>query len=78
LGVTEPDVARDAPFAPAEVVGGRDVREEVEPLLVAKVRADLDEARGVDDERALAVGLLDPFDTGDLAPGGQKATLRIS
>ncbi len=63
--------------APAEVVGGRDVREEVEALLVAEVRARLDEPRGVDDERRLAVRLL-RLDEAGHAVEAHEATLRSS
>ena len=48
------DVPGDALLAPAEVVRGGDVAQEVEPLLVAEVRARLDEACRVDDEGRLA------------------------
>ena len=49
------DVAGDAVPAPAEIVGCGDVDEHVEPRLVAEVGAGLDDARGVDDQRRLAV-----------------------
>jgi hypothetical protein len=71
------DVARDPALAPAEVVGGGDVREEVEALLVAQVRARLDEPSGVDDERGLAVRLARLDETRN-AFVGQEATPRIS
>jgi len=72
-----PVVAGDPSLAPAQVVGRRDVGEEVEALLVAQVRAGLDEPGGIDDERRLAVGVLaldEPRDSFE----GQLATPRIS
>ena len=51
------DVAGDPLGAPAEVVDAAEVGEHVEPLLVAQVRARLDDPRRVDDERRLAVRL---------------------
>ena len=65
------------PFAPAEVVDGREVGQEVEALLVAEVRAGLDDAGRVDDERRLAVRLLALDEPRD-AFEGQLATPRIS
>ncbi len=53
-----PPVAGDGLFAPAEVVDGREVGQEVEAERVAQVEAGLDEARRIDDERLLAVCLL--------------------
>ncbi len=64
-------------FAPAEVVDGRDVGEEIEAFLVSEVRAGLDEAGRVDDERRLAERLLALDQPGD-AFKGQLATPRIS
>src|SRR5437867_12944519 len=64
-------------LAPAEVVDGRDVGEEVEALLVPEVRAGLDDARRVDDERRLAVRLLALDEPGDSLVS-QLATPRIS
>src|SRR5207247_7716134 len=66
------DVARDR-RAPAEVVGWRDVGQEVEALVVAKVRAGLDEAGGIDDEGRLAVRLDRADEPGD-ALGGHQPT----
>jgi hypothetical protein len=74
---TGPVVAGDRPRAPAEVVDRRDVREEVEALLVAKVRARFDESWRVDDERDLAVRLLALDEAGDPFER-QLATPRIS
>jgi hypothetical protein len=71
------DIPGDALLAPAEVVGGRDVGEEVEAELVAQVEAGLDEARRVDDERRLTVGLL-RLDQAGYAAEIQEATPRIS
>ena len=70
-------VAGDRALAPAEVVDGRDVGQEVEALLVAQVRARLEEPSGVDDERGLAVRILaldEPRDSFER----QLATPRIS
>jgi hypothetical protein len=72
-----PEVAGNLALAPAEVVDGRDVREEVESLLVAEVGARLDEPRRVDDERRLAVRVL-ALDEARNAFEGQLATPRIS
>jgi hypothetical protein len=72
-----PVVAGDAAFAPAQIVGGADVGEEAEALDVAEVQASFDEARGVDDERRLAVLLL-RLDEPGYAFVGQLATPRIS
>jgi hypothetical protein len=72
-----PVVAGDAALSPAEVVDRRDVREEVEPFLVTKVRACLDEPRRIDDEGRLAVRVLALDKTG-YAFKGQLATPRIS
>ena len=52
------EVAGDALARPVEVVGGRDVREEVVALLVAEVQGGLDESRGLDDDGRLAVRAL--------------------
>jgi hypothetical protein len=71
------DVPGDALAAPAQVVGRGDVREEVEPELVADVAGGLDEPRGVDDDRCLAVPLLD-LDESRNAVEVQDATPRIS
>jgi hypothetical protein len=70
-------VAGDAALAPAEVVDGRDVGQEVEALLVAQVRAGLDETCRVYDERRLAVRVL-ALDEPRNAFEGQLATPRIS
>jgi hypothetical protein len=51
------DVAGDALRPPAEIVGGCDVREEVEPLLVPQVEGGVDEPGGLDDDGGLAVRL---------------------
>ena len=70
-------VAGDCALAPVEVVDRCDVGQEVEALLVAQVRARLDETRRVDDEGGLAIRVLaldkprNPFE-------GQLATPRIS
>ena len=50
-----PDVAGHALLAPAEVVGGRDVGEEVEAGLVPQPDGRLHEALALDDHRRLAV-----------------------
>src|SRR5439155_4319809 len=60
-----PDVAGDTLAAPAEVVRRGDVREKVEAELVAQVQCGLDEPCGNDNERRLAVGLLDLDGAGD-------------
>jgi hypothetical protein len=70
-------VAGDPSLAPAEVVDGRDVGEEVEAFLVTEVGTRLDESRGVDDERRLAVSVL-ALDEARDAFEGQLATPRIS
>jgi len=72
-----PVVAGDSPLAPAEVVGRRDVGEEVEALLVTQVRAGLEEPRRIDDERRLAVGVAALDQTWDPLER-QLATPRIS
>jgi hypothetical protein len=72
-----PDVARDAVAPPSEVVGSRDVGQEVEALDVAEVFARLDEPGRVDDERGLTVSLAGLDEAGD-ALVGQLATSRIS
>src|SRR6185312_10297324 len=54
-----PDVPGDGALAPAEAVGSCDVGEEVEAELVAQVARGLGQARGVDDERRLALRLAD-------------------
>src|SRR2546421_1016961 len=51
------DVAGYPLRRPPEVVRRREVGEHVEPLLVAQVRARLDEPRGVDDQSRLAIRL---------------------
>src|SRR5262249_41713055 len=58
-------VARDGLVAPAQVVDRGQVREEAEALLVAQVLAGLDEPRGIDDERRLAVQHLRLDQAGD-------------
>jgi hypothetical protein len=70
-------MAGDALLPPAEIVRGGDVGEEVEAELVAQVEAGLDEARRVDDERRLAVGLL-RLDEARHSLIGHEATPRIS
>ena len=70
-------VAGDLAFAPAEVVDGCDVGQEVEALLVAQVRARLDDPGRVDDERRLAVRVLALYQA-RYAFEGQEATPRIS
>ena len=72
-----PVVAGDSPLAPAEVVGRGDVGEEVEALLVAQVRAGLEEPRCVDDEGRLAVGVA-ALDEARNPLERQLATPRIS
>jgi hypothetical protein len=72
-----PDVARDALFAPAEVVRDGDVRQEVEPELVAEVARGLEQPSRVDDERRLALGVADLDEAGDAAVV-QEATPRSS
>jgi hypothetical protein len=65
------DVAGDAGRVPAEVVGGGDVGEEGVPLLVPEVLAGLAQARGLDDEGRLSVGLLrleQPWDAQEATP----------
>jgi hypothetical protein len=64
--------------APAQVVDRRDVGQEVEALLVAQVRARLDDAGGIDDERRLTVRLLALDEAGDALERAQLATPRIS
>src|SRR5436190_13465100 len=71
------DVAGDAGLPPAEVVDGGDVREKVEPSLVAEVEARVDEARRIDDECRLAVGL-PHLDEARYAVPAQEATPRTS
>jgi hypothetical protein len=64
-------------LSPAEVVDRRDIGQEAEALRVAKVGARLEEPRGIDDERDLAVSLLaldEPRDSFER----QLATPRIS
>jgi hypothetical protein len=70
-------VAGDPALAPAEIVDGRDVGQEVESLFVAEVRARLGDPRRVDDERRLAVGVL-ALDEAWYALERQLATPRIS
>ena len=72
-----PVVAGDLALAPAQVVDGRDVGEEVEAFLVTEVDARLDESRRVDDERRLVVRVLAPDQPRDPFEG-QLATPRIS
>ncbi len=72
-----PVVARDLVLAPAQVVDGRDVGEEVEPFLVTEVGACFDEPGRVDDERRLSVRVLALDEPGDSLEG-QLATPRIS
>src|SRR6187401_2364305 len=70
-------VAGDLSPAPAEVVDGRDVGEEIEAPLVPEVRARLGHPSGVDDERRLAVRV-HTLDEAGHAFEGQLATPRIS
>jgi hypothetical protein len=77
-GVRGADVPRHTAFAPAEVVDGGDVREEVESLRVAQVTRRFDQARGRDDDRCLAVPRDDLDQPGDVVEVAQDATLRIS
>jgi hypothetical protein len=70
-------VARDLALAPAEVVDRRDVREEVEALLVAQVEAGLEDPGRIDDESRLAVGVL-ALDEAGYSFVGQLATPRSS
>jgi hypothetical protein len=72
-----PVVPGDASRAPGQVVRGRDVREEPEPLDVTEMEARLDQASGVDDERRLPV-LLFRLNKAGNAVEGQDATPRIS
>jgi len=65
------------PLAPAEVVDGRDVGQEVEALFVAEVRTGLDDAGRIDDERRLPVRVFALDEPGD-AFERQLATPRIS
>jgi len=64
-------------LSPAEVVDSRDVGQEAEPLLVAEVRARLDQPSWVDDECRLAVSLL-ALDETRYSLERQLATPRIS
>ena len=73
-----PDVARDLLLAPAEVVGGGDVAEEVEAVLVAEHGARLHEPRRVDDERRLAECLARLDHARDARVRRHSATPRIS
>jgi hypothetical protein len=75
--VLRADVAGDAGATPTEVIGRRDVGEEVEPLLVAQVRAGLDQPGGIDHERRLAVRLARLDEPRD-GLEAQLATPRIS
>ena len=71
------DVTGDALCGPAEVVGSCDVRKEVEAQLVSKMQCSLDQAWRIDDERRLAVAVLNLYETGDSVVV-QDATPRIS
>ena len=73
-----PDVARHLLLAPAEVVGGGDVAQEVEAVLVAEHGASLDEPGRVDDERRLAERLPRLDKSGNAGVGAHSATPRIS
>jgi len=64
-------------LSPAEVVDRCDVGQEAEALLVAEVRARLDQPSGVDDECRLVVSLL-ALDETRYSFEGQLATPRIS
>ena len=70
-------VAGDLALAPAEVVDGRDVGQEVEALLVAQVRTRLDDPGRIDDQRGLAVRVL-ALDEPGYTFERQEATPRIS
>jgi hypothetical protein len=71
------DVTGDALCAPAEVVRGGDVREEVEAQLVTQVQRGLDQTWRVDDNGRLAVLLLN-LDEPGYTVVVQDATPRIS
>src|SRR5262249_36205895 len=71
------EVAGAALRAPAEVVGRRDVGQEVEAELVPQMQSRLGEARRIDHERRLAVRLLELDEPGNAAVV-QLATPRIS
>ena len=76
--VARAEVAGDTRVAPAEVVGGRDVREEVEALIVAEVETGLDDPGGIDDQRRLAVRFPCLDQPGDGCVQAHSATPRIS
>ena len=71
------DVAGDAAPAPAEVVGGGDVGEEREAVLVAEAGRRLDQPGRLDDDGRFAVGLANLDETGYSVPA-QLATPRSS
>jgi hypothetical protein len=71
------DVAGDALLTPAEIVGGRDVGEEIEAEFVAQVTRSLGDPRRVDDDCRLPVCLAYLDDAGN-AVEIQDATPRIS
>src|SRR5262245_58933540 len=72
------EVARDPGFAPAEVVGRRDVGEEVEPVRVPEVNAGLDDPRRIDDEGGLPVRLACLDQARDAGARVHCATSRIA
>jgi hypothetical protein len=76
--VGRPVIAGHADLAPAEVVRGRDVREEVEALDVTQMRAGLAYPGGIDYERRLAEREPGLDEAGDALVGTQLATPRIS
>ena len=71
------DVAGDAALAPAEVVDGGDVGQEVEPV-AAEVLAGVDQAGRVDDDRLLPVLVARLDEAGHVVEQGYEATPRIS
>src|SRR5262249_38909105 len=72
-----PDVARDGALTPAEVIRRSDVGEEVGAELVPQMARRFRQARGVDDERRLALRFADLDEPGN-APVVQEATPRSS
>src|SRR5215213_9997735 len=71
-------VAGDSLLAPAEVVDRCDVGQQIEALDVAEVRAGLDDARRVHDQRRLAEPELRLDEPGNAFVRAQLATPRIS
>ena len=74
-----PDVAGDVALSPAEVVGRRDVAQEVEARLVAEVAARLHETRRIDDDGGPTSGFACLDDAGSTGDDGRahSATPRI-